>query len=752
QQLAQKKIQSTLSASDHLVLAELYLLSGNTQDSRTELNPFVISQLNPTQITRARKIQREILYLDLKNPSNNLNAILTQLDRFSKTPAERGRYLMQKGEIRLQQKDFAGLMRTTREYAQLPLTDPLPVIGDPTMLVSARSWIPRIIDRAKQKWGADTVLQNRRFLNKEIRDVLSSNNQKKLEQFLYVYNDWAEAAAVRQQLAQMVLKQGEYQRAEFLLLKNRHSNNKQIAANATYLLFKLYQQLGLSVDAARMLSQIEKKYSTITLFDGVTGTKLIKQFPRNSLVWNCYQQQQPLAWNVQRVAVTGKTWLDSDPELQETYSQHRRIIQVPASFPFTLLEKRKRGANQLTVIDRATGVVKGEIPTGAISSQYPQLHHLPTEGHFFPMVKASRSGQYKIGISLLQLQTPKPLWRKKPTYYGTGSNYYRAGPSGILFATFQSSRQLVVLDPATGDLLWSRKKLPEQSGLHFNAMYGLIGDEKVLVMFHGSHYTVYNTQTGDEIRKGSLPISPSVRPRVFGRKLFFQKMPYGDHKGELVLWDPIDNKNLLSQFSPSSRKEYESELNKEHKSYSMLYKIAVTPENELVTLTGNKLQIFDIKNKVVKRKIKISLPNISASKVQYLRAFQQGGVYFINIQTNNRRFGRFKNRFGRALRSTHFQQTATSDALVPAIHLQGELIAIDAKTSRVLWKKTVEPMSILQITQHRLPFLVTMARLRNRQAGSQQSLSIEIIDVQTGETIGKNDNLFSDRIVQLTYN
>jgi len=68
----------------------------------------------------------------------------------------------------------------------------------------------------------------------------------------------------------------------------------------------------------------------------------------------------------------------------------------------------------------------------------------------------------------------------------------------------------------------------------------------------------------------------------------------------------------------------------------------------------------------------------------------------------------------------------------------------------LLWKRTIPPRSIIRTPHLHLPFLVGMSRIGNRTNG-RRSLLVEVIDSSTGDTIGFKENIFPDRLVQLSY-
>src|SRR5262249_54108312 len=101
-----------------------------------------------------------------------------------------------------------------------------------------------------------------------------------------------------------------------------------------------------------------------------------------------------------------------------------------------------------------------------------------------------------------------------------------------------------VLDPADGRVLWHRDDLEAVSGLMSEQQYlGMIGDDSVLVVFasNGANYTVYDTASGAELRRGKLDILTSRLPRrALGRHLFHYTTAADTRR--VRVWDPLTDR------------------------------------------------------------------------------------------------------------------------------------------------------------------------------------------------------------------
>ena len=181
----------------------------------------------------------------------------------------------------------------------------------------------------------------------------------------------------------------------------------------------------------------------------------------------------------------------------------------------------------------------------------------------------------------------------------------------------------------------------------------------------------------------------------------------------------------------------------------MIPKYTITPDNELVMIQNGYLHIYNIeKNKIM---VNVPMP-IGHSKLLALTkftAFKQEGVYFVNLQQNNRY--RFRgNRFRNPTSNGLVHRDDVTDTLIPSTQVKGEFIAVESGTSRILWQQKIEGMSVLHLPNCPLPFLVTISRVRDGNIGNQQSMHVDLIDIRSGEIVGYHRNLQNDRIVQVT--
>ena len=711
----QKLEQAPDSPKELLLAAELKLALGHIAEAHKHLTLSMTKRLSRHQRGRAERLMRELLYLQLQQPTLDDRAIFAQLDQLSKTPSLRARFLMQRAESELRRGEFGAVLKTTRKFAALELSEPLPMAGDPSLLVTAASWVPSIIGRVQQQFGNEDLARVQQQIDIAQQQTLNFGDTDRLEQFVAVYAHWPQAAAPRLKLARRYIDKARFQQAELLLLENRSSRDPNTAAVAAATLAQLWDRLGLWQQAAEQLADLKQGFADVQLENGQTGSEFAASFAPESLTRHALRQRNLPAWNVGRVRISERGWVHADPKLAETYGRYQRRFETPPKHAFRLLDKGIKGKSRLAVIDRLSGTVVGRISIPTQIS-YPSQSKNSHVGHFLPL--GSTANMH--GISLLQRKSEQPLWTTTPHKFLQQKERMQVGPARPSFCTFQARRHLVVVEPGNGRILWQRTDLDPNSGMLSDPYAGLFGDEQVLVLFASDRetYTVYHTATGQELRRGKLQVDTGRQRRVFGRKLFHVANSTSGRR--LRIWDPL-----------TDRMEFDEPLT------GRLF-TAVNSEREFaVILPPGRLLVIDVATG--EKRLDFRLQPEDLANLNYLRFFADRERYYINLQR------------AAGVRSWRKYSYYTSDTFLDAVHIQGDLYTVNRQTGKLDWKRTLPQRSVIHTPHIRLPFLVTMSGVRDRWNGSRQSLLVEIIDAKTGETLALLDNIFPDRIVQFSY-
>lgn len=698
------------SLTQNLLIARLELSLGRNNAARPRLESILIDATNTALSRKAEFLLRALLESELTTRQGNAPKNLQRLGGLIRTREDRARYLMYKAELHLRGDDPRGVLAAVSELTSLNLSQPLPSVSDPALLMRPERWGRGVVERMSRRatLAAGTALD--REIARRGGEALRSRGTYDLDAYLALHPLVPQADEARTELARREIARGRFQSAELLLMRVRKSANERTAAEGTRLLVDLWAKAGAAQEGGRLLGELAGRFGAIELADGQTGREFVRQFPRLTPTWTAYRQWAVRHQPVQRVQIREIRDDIDEAALHDTFKRFRRWFILPDDSSFQLLDKGTGTEGSLAIVDRLSGVNLGRIAIPAQHS-YPSLSKQAHIGHFIPVGATTEM----LGISLLERESGKPLWKTVPQKMDGLQDVMRVGPAGLTFASFQSRDHLVVVDPATGRLLWQRTDIEPGSGLISDSFRGLIGDDRVLLMFRSDRksYTVYRTETGEEVRQGTL--EPPMA--VFGRRLFCLTGEEPDQRAQL--WDALDESLLYDHPAEES------------------VPIAYTQNEELAVLHADRLHIIDVPTG--RLLVDHRLNSGQADLVSGLQLASDRDNFYISFQQPTRR------------QRDRTYETYSGDGFVPATHVQGDLLAFDRTTGRLLWRKRLTQRSLLRLPHYRLPFLVALARVRDRTNAARQSLLIELIDKQTGVTIALRKNLFPARILQTAY-
>lgn len=729
------------SAERQVLAAELDLTEGRLVAAVDHLQAALAAAPSAALRDRTEELLRECLHLELKLGQRPEDEVLAQLDPLARTPTERGRFLMRLTSRELERGDFDRLLESVQELSQLELSDPLPVADDPALRVSTGAWVRHVLNRAETRFDVAEQQRLRDELQVEQQRLLQTGDLPGMRRFLSAYPQSPEAVAVRFHMAEQLTALGRLHEAELLLLPGRQSTDPALAAEATRRMLELWDRSALPFEAAGLLGELNQTFADIRLSDGQTGREYVARFPRESLTWSAFTRRQPQREHVSRVVIRpeqrtsftlgtglgsrGQPWTESGPTYESLFKSHRRALYPLAQETLHLIVRGSGAETALVVLDKEAGVQVGELsipptylnPTMASSSAFV--------GHYFPL---GVIGEVQ-GISLLEVKSGSPVWKRPIPSLPERTSMPQIGPAGPGFAVFQVNGHLFALDPSDGHVLWHRNDLNVRSGLQSSLSAGLFGDEQVLVVFDTDRtsYTVLETATGMVRRRGRLDVQtnqPSIRS--FGRLLYYNVTTRAaDVVGARAadaryrLWDPLDDQIVLDE--PYGSRPF----------------MTTTDDDELVILTRDgRLMVFDPQA----REVRLNLP-FDASEwkdLSSLRAFSDRHRYYVNFQRTTQALG------------TANPQSYANDTFVATNHLRDDLLAIDRTSGRILWRRVVPQRTVLELPAYELPFLVMVARVRDRNDASRQSLLLEAVDAATGLTIGTASDVPYDRIAHVS--
>lgn len=155
----------------------------------------------------------------------------------------------------------------------------------------------------------------------------------------------------------------------------------------------------------------------------------------------------------------------------------------------------------------------------------------------------------------------------------------------------------------------------------------------------------------------------------------------------------------------------------------------------MALLIGQTLQVFRMP--AMERIAHVEFESEDLARFTTLRMFSDEQHVYLNLQERTT---------GTAFGNRNYYLAGESSIPLDNV-FKGSLMAISRSSGRVLWKRSIQPRSVLNVTQASLPFLMGLSRISPRGNNARRALELELIDRETGLTIGHADRLIPDRIV-----
>jgi len=369
---------------------------------------------------------------------------------------------------------------------------------------------------------------------------------------------------------------------------------------------------------------------------------------------------------------------------------------------------------ELQVVDRFSQRVLQALPVESLLNVSDQVESRAES--FLPL---STTGGV-MGLSLLEMRGSEPLWVTRPRFLQGRNRAPYCGPVCSFAAIYQSRQALFAVHPATGRVLWMRDDLDPRSGLEFNRLIGVFGDEQVTVVFDPERvkYTVYETRSGRRLRTGEL-VSDIRKPQKSMGRLFVY-METVDEKSMLKIWDPLDDRILFTR-AVNERAPFRE-----------------LPNNQLLLLTRDAtLESVDAKTGTVRWSYPVT--GVDAASLTGLHVARVGDTLLVNLQRPV------------PVTETRYYTYTAHDAHCALAHMRDDVFAFHEPTGKLLWTRPFPQRTILRVAGLDLPILVLAARIRDPADGTRQWLSLEVVDAATGNAIGRPSVLPWDRLLSADY-
>ncbi|MBW3541379.1 MAG: PQQ-binding-like beta-propeller repeat protein, partial [Planctomycetes bacterium] len=225
---------------------------------------------------QATALLRESLYRRLDRGEAADPALLERLEQLTEAPRDRARLFLRQSETLIRNGSHAAALDAIERLATLNLSEPLPLPENPMHRIAPATWVPWLLEKLEQTPDGRAHVAARVA---ERRDAtLEAGDAETLERFLATWSSRPEAAAVRALLAEKLLQQGEWHRAELLLLKNHETADASAAASATFRLARFWDDCDFPEDAAAMLHDLRSRFpaAPIRQADGQPAAALVE--------------------------------------------------------------------------------------------------------------------------------------------------------------------------------------------------------------------------------------------------------------------------------------------------------------------------------------------------------------------------------------------------------------------------------------------------------------------------------------------
>jgi outer membrane protein assembly factor BamB len=678
----------------------------------------------------AEAVRAESLFSELGRLASDQRAAEEVLERIA-AASDSGRHaacLFERSRRELQRGEPADSLAAARELAGLDSCALSPCANDPSRLAAADVAAAELFHEIVSEGAARPAFE--RQIAADLTQAFETGDVEAIRRSIRLCGGSPCAERARLRLAEMLADQGRVQQAETVLLACRESPHPACAAHATRRLAELWEARGLDHEAGLLLAELATRFSSAEVAAAQTGAQWIAALPRDSRSLIAWRKLSPPVWSGSGLKIVEQRV--ADERLQSIYNGNGvQYLPTPRHLPFDLFDQGRGGAMLLSVVDRERG------------TEYPEVVHLPGRS-FYPVSMQPGYMQHSLvgnllplggtgalhGVSLLERRV---LWTSVPRELEGTKDVVRVGPSGPGFCVFQNRHRLFAVDPFDGRVLWQRNDIEPAAGLMgSDPALGIIGDERVLVVFasNGANYTVYDTASGAELRRGKLDIQTRMLRRAMGRRLFHYTAAAETQR--VRVWDALSNSMVWDD--PAGELVEASVFEGVSPGTKVAQFVREAEELAFVTVSG-RIRVVDLVEG--RQRFEFAIDRRLLENLSALRAFRDRDRYYFSLQHAAPP--------GLAVApSGNF----IADASIPCVHVQGSLCAYDLRTREMLWQRSLGNRSLLHLPHFPLPVLVSLCRVRKQD---QSFLDVEVLDVATGETLAHRDDLFSDRLLQVSY-
>ena len=479
---------------------------------------------------RTRELLRDALLTGLRDDFAAHRSMAGEVEQLLDNPAQRATYL------RCLAAGFhaAGDWRQAVEYylKLVDLEDAKPALEkiDRSYLVRRDRWVQARLGVLRSEGGAAAAAEIDRIVAQRLEEARKDTGFDVLKRFLKFFGNQPQAAPARTELIHRLAQAGQIMEAELLLAAAVDSTDRQARAALLADMADLNFHAGRVGDAAACFRQLQQQFADVPCREGKTSSQWLAAFPGGDALRREVDRKDP-AWPVGEVEA-------NQPDVSENPlggGPHADMRLGGPSGPFFSDYTPGFEANRQEISLR-DGM-------GRVQKKIPLVENGRVFGVFYnPNATLARSCGHLLlisaGTKICALDPWKASGNSSPvlwcqdlseasTDYGVATAVFnngmdrdfRANPFGPVNARYiclQRRRNVVAVDPATGESLWVRQDIPPGSEVFGDEQYTFVlspGNEEA---------SVYRALDGQLLGTRKVPRAPSARS---------DDNPFGDESG-----------------------------------------------------------------------------------------------------------------------------------------------------------------------------------------------------------------------------
>ncbi len=556
-----------------------------------------------------------------------------------------------------------------------------------------------------------------------------------LRRLLDYFGNLPEADPLRQRLAMQILAQTKpnFLEAESLLHRLQHSQDAELVHWSTATLADVYSQVYVTYAARPYLDRLATDYADVIVRDGQTGSAVAAQLIDENEIPQLLELQVPQgkvtvqkrpspevprSYAVPVVEARGsviesmKFWIENEQKIQGRTEEGRLLWETQLSEDSVLLRMsqggQRMGASQHVVVvwtgNHLIGIDALGDDDGGNGREILWIQPL--------VAKAGEIVNPRFQVQCDAVGTP---WGEQRVVYSTASSQ-QLGARPVIFGnqvvTFRHG-ELVAFDALTGAELWVRRGLPADTDI--------FGDDQFVYVATGENLSArtFDAVTGEELPGVSVP-PRSNRIAYQGRHIVQWKS--NGASVEVALFDPASGQTSWSHKFPRRAK------------FRLLEQT-----NEMLTLDEDgTLQIIAMDGGELQLTARVP----SVPKGFLFSAFADKDRLYVGVSDENR---------------PQDGIWTAPPALTPVQRkdtgvIFGQLMALDRKTSKLLWEHRVQGFAIVAdqpTSGQELVLVGEWGNQRNRNNSNWGRTGISILDKRDGSILFRDVEDFYAQAVSL---